>query len=74
MDSGNTAGVCTHVATCQLYSQFKSAAPLAVWRNLFCESDYTRCVRYQAAMEGRPVPATLLPNGKDLATMSRRTT
>jgi hypothetical protein len=74
VDCRRAAEACTHIATCQLYSQFKSAAPLAVWRNLFCESDFTRCVRYQAALEGRPVPATLLPNGKDLATMSRRAT
>jgi hypothetical protein len=33
---------------------------------LFCEADYSRCERYKLRITGAPVPATLMPNGKDI--------
>jgi len=57
---------CSHTDDCELYPQISLSSALKVWQVFYCEGDYEKCVRYQTAAEGRPVPATLLPNGKEL--------
>jgi len=42
-------------------------AALRVWQINYCQSEYTRCARYQLACAGKRMPSTLLPNGKTLA-------
>ena len=57
---------CSHTDDCELYPQISLSSALKVWQVFYCEGDYEKCVRYQTAAEGRPVPVTLLPNGKEL--------
>ena len=55
---------CTHAHNCSLFPLFKLESTNAVWRTFYCFGDFTRCARYQVAAEGKPMPLTLLPNGK----------
>jgi hypothetical protein len=55
---------CSHATNCQLYAQFAADASLKLWKQHFCEGGFQKCARYQLALEGKPVPLTLLPNGK----------
>jgi len=55
---------CSHATNCQLYAQFAADASLKLWKQHFCEGGFEKCARYQLALEGKPVPLTLLPNGK----------
>lgn len=55
---------CSHSTNCQLYSQFAADASLKLWKQHYCEGLFDQCARYQLALEGKPVPLTLLPNGK----------
>lgn len=57
---------CSHAASCPLFAQFAMEPSLKVWKQHFCEGAYTTCVRYQHSLQGKPVPITLLPNGKVL--------
>lgn len=54
---------CPHAAGCEMYSLFKLAGALAVWKTNYCAGDYTRCARYMATERGDLVAANLLPNG-----------
>lgn len=51
---------------CPLFALFRMSASLRVWQEDYCVSVPAACARYQLAATGAPVPATLLPNGKDL--------
>lgn len=55
---------CSHSSNCQLYAQFAADASLKLWKQHYCEGVFEQCARYQLALEGKPVPLTLLPNGK----------
>ncbi|MDR9435753.1 MAG: ankyrin repeat domain-containing protein [Thiohalophilus sp.] len=55
---------CSHTTNCQLYAQFAADASLKLWKQHYCEGLFDQCARYQLALEGKPVPLTLLPNGK----------
>ena len=55
---------CKHMATCELYPHIKIQAALQLWKQHYCESDFTTCARYLLSAQGRPVPLTLLPSGK----------
>lgn len=57
---------CTHTTDCELYVQFAADPALNLWKKHFCEGDFGKCARYQLAQQGKPVPLTLLPNGKVL--------
>lgn len=57
---------CPHMESCEMYSLFSHSGTLAVWKINYCTSEFTRCARYQRSLEGRLVPITLLPNGKEL--------
>jgi hypothetical protein len=39
---------------------------LQVWKNAYCEGDFSSCARYQQAACGQTVAVNLLPNGKSL--------
>jgi len=58
---------CSHVSSCELFPKFAMKAALKVWQTYYCEAQFESCARYKLALEGRPVPQTLLPNGKELA-------
>lgn len=62
---------CSHTSNCQLYAQFAADASLKLWKQHYCEGIYDQCARYKLALEGKPVPLTLLPNGKMVERRSR---
>lgn len=55
---------CSHSTNCELYVQFAADPALNLWKKHFCEGNFNTCQRYKLAQEGKPVPLTLLPNGK----------
>ena len=55
---------CSHSKDCPLFAQFAMEPALAVWKNHFCDGEYTNCARYQLGLKGETIPLTLLPNGK----------
>lgn len=55
---------CPRIAGCPLFQQLSMKSSLRVWSTMYCEGTFQRCERYQLAMSGVPVPASLLPNGK----------
>ena len=46
-----------------MYSLFKLAGALAVWKTNYCEADFSRCARFSTSARGEAVPINLLPNG-----------
>jgi len=44
---------------------------LKLWKQHYCEGNFEKCARYVLSKEGKPVPLTLLPNGKQLAPRSK---
>lgn len=59
---------CTHTTTCAMFPLFRCQSNLEIWKISFCNDDFTRCVRYQLALEEKLIPINLLPNGKYLST------
>jgi len=59
---------CSHASTCDLYVQFAADPSIKVWKTHFCDSDFKRCARFELSLQGKPVPLTLLPNGKQINT------
>jgi hypothetical protein len=57
---------CSHSTDCELYVQFAADPALNLWKKHYCEGNFSVCSRYKLAQEGKPVPLTLLPNGKVL--------
>lgn len=62
---------CSHAASCPLFAQFAMEPSLKVWKQHFCEGAFKTCVRFQNSLQGKPVPITLLPNGKMLTKSTR---
>jgi hypothetical protein len=58
--------MCPHMKGCALYPKFAMQSTLRFWQAKYCEADFTRCARYQAAQRGDLVAVTLLPNGARL--------
>jgi hypothetical protein len=46
-----------------MYSLFKMAGTLAVWKINYCNADFTRCERYKLTSAGKRAPINLMPNG-----------
>ena len=59
---------CSHSSDCPLFAQFAMEPALAVWKQHFCDGDFTKCARYQLGLKGQSVPLTLMPNGKMIET------
>lgn len=55
---------CSHIKGCELFVQFAMNPALDLWKQHYCEGEFARCVRYRMSNSGRPVPLTLLPNGR----------
>jgi len=54
-----------------MYAMFVRTGTLKLWQATYCHSsNHEACARYKIAVTGKPVPSTLLPNGKDLAKQS----
>lgn len=57
---------CEYSVDCPLYEKFSLSSTLKVWKINYCESNFETCERFKRTSRGKVVPATLLPNGKDL--------
>ncbi len=57
---------CSHLFSCELFPKFQKRASLKVWQTFYCEGRFEDCVRYQLALQSRPVSPNLLPNGREL--------
>ena len=57
---------CKHRTNCPIYP--KLGHTLQSWKNVFCdhETQFKHCERYILGEQGKPVPITLLPNGRDM--------
>lgn len=62
---------CSHSTDCPLFAQFAMEPALAVWKQHFCDGEYTKCARYQLGLKGSVVPITLMPNGKMIETKAK---
>ena len=59
---------CSHIESCELFPELTTNSALKVWQTFYCSGDFSKCERYKKSVEGKPVPITMLPNGKDLDT------
>ncbi len=58
---------CPRTPGCPLYAQFKMEATRHFWIETYCRSEnHTTCKRLALALEKKPVPPKLLPNGDSL--------
>ncbi len=57
---------CPRVETCPLFKAFTMKAALKVWQSYYCEGDFSRCERWKLVSAGKPVPMSLLPNGRTI--------
>jgi hypothetical protein len=57
---------CSHASSCELYVQFAADPSILLWKTHYCDSDFKRCARYALSLQGKSVPLTLLPNGKQI--------
>ncbi|HKK13728.1 MAG TPA: ankyrin repeat domain-containing protein [Gammaproteobacteria bacterium] len=55
---------CSHVENCELFVQFALNPALEVWKMHYCQGHFQECIRFKRSTAGKPVPLTLLPNGK----------
>ena len=62
---------CKHSGSCELFPLMAMEPALILWKKHFCDSSFDKCARYQCSLNSKPVPSTLLPNGKQLAPRSR---
>ena len=62
---------CPNTDSCQLFPLISRPGFLRVWQINYCEADYSRCERHKRQCNGTDVPATLLPNGQNLAALGR---
>ena len=62
---------CSHTTDCPLFAQFAMEPSLAIWKQHFCDSEFTKCARYQLSLKGAAVPLTLMPNGKLIETKAK---
>ncbi len=63
---------CSHSTSCELYPLLAMEPALKLWKQHYCEGGYEKCARYRLALNGKAVPLTLLPNGKQLAPRSKK--
>jgi pyruvate/2-oxoglutarate dehydrogenase complex dihydrolipoamide dehydrogenase (E3) component len=59
-------GSCTHRGTCPMFALFDRGNQLEYWKQRYCDSEFTRCARYQKMTEGETPPVQLLPSGRML--------
>jgi len=47
-----------------MFAVFAKKATLAVWKSLYCESNFEACERLKLFHAGQIAPPTMLPNGR----------
>lgn len=64
--AAESRGECPHAKSCAMYSLFKHAGTLSVFKINYCSGAFETCARYQLSTQGRSVPLRLMPNGQTL--------
>lgn len=49
-----------------MYDLFQRTGTLKLWQINYCDGNHEACARFQRSSEGRRVPISLLPNGREL--------
>jgi len=49
-----------------MYPLLTLAGSLRTWQVRYCQGDFEGCERYKRTLQGRQVPANLMPNGMTL--------
>jgi hypothetical protein len=62
---------CPRIGDCELFPLFVLRQNLRFWQRHYCEGDFEKCERLQRQRAGEAVPATLLPNGKQIKVVLR---
>lgn len=57
---------CPRISGCPLFKHMLLKSVFSVWRTFYCETDFGKCERWKLASAGKPVPTSLLPNGRTL--------
>lgn len=57
---------CSRKDSCELFPLIEINGALKIWQSFYCNGNFQTCVRYQLGLEGKSIPASLLPNGKNL--------
>ena len=57
---------CSRKDSCELFPLIQINGALKIWQSFYCDGKFQTCVRYQLGLEGKSIPASLLPNGKNL--------
>jgi hypothetical protein len=55
---------CPCIPRCELYVEFSSRPSLGLWKEYYCESDFSRCRRFSCLDAGQVPPPNMLPSGK----------
>jgi homoserine dehydrogenase len=63
---------CTHKDSCGLFRLITLNSALMIWQTFYCDGKHETCERFQLSLAGKPVPPSLLPNGR-LLDMQLRT-
>lgn len=58
--------VCERTDACPIYNYFKTEALKNYYIRTYCEGNFSACLRKKMKSEGKEVPDTLLPDGKEL--------
>jgi len=54
---------CPNMRTCAMYPLLTLAGTLRTWQTRYCQGEFEGCERYKRTLQGRTVPANLMPNG-----------
>jgi hypothetical protein len=63
---------CPRIDDCPLFPQFVLKQNLHFWKRHYCEDEFDECARLQLQREGKNVPETMLPNGKEIKVVLRK--
>lgn len=57
---------CLRKETCDLFPLISFNDALKIWQDFYCDGNFQSCKRYQLGLQGKLIPASLLPNGRIL--------
>lgn len=58
---------CLRVESCALFPKLASSVVLHLWQTHYCHARFETCTLFKLAIQGRPVPGALLPNGQEMS-------
>lgn len=60
--------LCERYQGCPIYNYFRTEALKNYYIRSYCGGNFDACERLKLKKEGKPVPDSLLPDGKELST------